>query len=147
MKPPKNEKTEKLLYVGRRLTVDGRVVQSFTNGKDEFLYTGIKCVWSGHYYEVRLTKDKDGETRRLMDLTPKDLGRAEISDEQQAEWDAREMIVRNHISRRRAEQSAKRRVDQLGSELHALKKMVRGLDWIEISPFINQLVKQLRKMK
>lgn len=137
---PKIEK-KNALYVGRRVNFLGAIRHCFIMDGKEVLWTGIKGVWRGHYYEYEL---HDGETLK-MKTRPEERGKAEISQETEKEWDAKELIVREALARKRLRRQSQKSVEQLGDDMYKLKSYVKNLTMTETHSFVNALVNRLQK--
>jgi len=129
-----------IIYMGRRLWQDSKVVHVFRHGKEEVGFAKVKLVMIGHAYEAT------GKGNSLsISQRPKRLSDEEMVDAATlAQWEAEDALVERHLREKRAVAKAKNHPGLLRAA-EALKPYVAKLNYFERRALIEELLERLDK--
>jgi hypothetical protein len=130
------ERKVSLTYIGRRPGKKG-TLWAFLKGKKEIYYGRIPGVVIGCNYEAT---EKDGST--MLAKYPKRLESSDFSDEQVAQWEARDLEVQETLDRKQDERKQRQAGGKLGPIVDMLYAATKGFTMRERAAVVRQLLKR-----
>lgn len=145
MKPP--EKVYPLIYIGRRLSKDGKLWHAFFNPatKEECFWKAIRGCYIGATYESSGEPGKEKISKRPTRI----LDASRPTESQLEKWQAQEDVVSAQLAEKNAESKVRKTFTdrKYKTEIAALCRIVNHLNLFEREAFVRFVIYQARKQK